>query len=80
MVTRHVTLFTRKGCHLCEQTAKVIEQAQRESGFTLDLVDIDGDPGTRDRYDERVPVVAVDGDEIFWGNIDPRSLLERLKQ
>ena len=77
---QHVTLYTRKGCHLCEQTANVIEQARRESNFALDVIDIDADPGLHDRYDDRVPVVAIDGNEVFFGNIDERALLERLKQ
>jgi glutaredoxin len=80
MVTRHVTLFTRKGCHFCERTAKVIEQARRKAGFTLEIIDIDTEPETRDRYHERVPVVTLDGNEVFWGNIDERALMHRLTQ
>jgi glutaredoxin len=80
MVTRHVTLFTRKGCHLCERTAKLIEQARRQARFTLEIIDVDVDPEIHSQYHERVPVVALDGQEVFWGNIDEQALAKRLSE
>ena len=60
-----VTLFTRVGCHLCEEAERVLEGERAATPFHLELVDIDRDPELVRRYGVRVPVVAVDGVELF---------------
>jgi glutaredoxin len=77
---RKVTLYTRAGCHLCEAAEEWIRQAHAQAGFALEVLDIDEDEALRERYHESVPVVAVDGHDLFWGRIDQRALLERLKR
>jgi glutaredoxin len=66
-------LYTRKGCHLCDEARVLLEQF----GLHPQLIDIDGDPQLRERYNECVPVVMIDGRERFRGRID-RRLLARL--
>ena len=36
-----ITLYTRAGCHLCEEAERVLRQEQAAAGFGLELVDID---------------------------------------
>jgi glutaredoxin len=60
-----VTLYTRVGCHLCEEAERVLRAEQAAAGFDLELVDVDRDPGLARRYGVRVPVVAVDGEDLF---------------
>jgi len=60
-----VTLYTRVGCHLCEAAEEVLRAEQATIRFALELVDVDRDAGLARRYGVRVPVVAVDGEEIF---------------
>jgi glutaredoxin len=60
-----VTLYTRVGCHLCEEAERVLEGERAATPFRLELVDIDRDPELVRRYGVRVPVVAVDGVELF---------------
>ena len=60
-----VVLYTRVGCHLCEDAEAVLRRLRAERPFELRLVDIDRDPELADRYGVRVPVVAVDGVEHF---------------
>ena len=69
----HVTVYTRQGCHLCEDA----EQLLANHGLTFESVDVDADPELRARYNECVPVVVIDGVERFRGRVDPR-LLRRL--
>jgi hypothetical protein len=59
-----VTLYTRVGCHLCEEAERVLQEERATTPFHLDLVDIDRDPALARRYGVRVPVVAVDGVEL----------------
>jgi glutaredoxin len=68
-----VRLYTRAGCHLCDEAAQVL----RQHGLQFEPIDIDADPQLQARYTECVPVVVIDGKERFRGRVDP-LLLRRL--
>ena len=68
-----VTVYTRHGCHLCEEAVALLAQ----HGLTPALVDIDADPQLRQRYNECVPVVEIDGRERFRGRVN-EALLRRI--
>ncbi len=72
-----IVLYTREGCHLCEQAGEQLERARRRHGFALRQVDIDGDPELVREYGESVPVVTINGRVRFRGVVN-RVLLERL--
>jgi glutaredoxin len=73
-----VTLYTRRGCHLCEDAkAGMLGSGAR---FELVEVDIDADDELRARYTNDVPVVAVDGVELFYHHVDPSAFLQALRQ
>ncbi len=75
MNQRTATLYTRPGCHLCEEA-----QAQlKRHGFRVESVNIDTNPLLQERYGDVIPVVLIDGKERFRGRIDPR-LLTRLSR
>ncbi|MFV2066709.1 MAG: glutaredoxin family protein [Pirellulales bacterium] len=69
----HVVLFTRKGCHLCEQALAKL----RDEHLEVESIDIDTRPHYLRLYDQVVPVVVIDGKERFRGEVD-RRLLRRL--
>jgi glutaredoxin len=75
---KRVTLYTRVGCHLCEEAERVLRQEQAAAGFGLDLVDIDRDPELARRYGVRVPVVAVNGQDLFEYEVPVDLLRARL--
>ena len=56
---RDVTLYSRPGCHLCDQAKAVITPVLREFGVVLREVNIDEDPILKDRYGWDVPVIFV---------------------
>ena len=68
-----IVLYTRLGCHLCDDAKAMLESYS----LTVESVDIDRNPQLVERYDQCVPVVFVDGRERFRGRIDP-VLLRRL--
>ena len=68
-----VVLYTRRGCHLCDDARAVLER----HGLQPRLVDIDADPTLRQRFNECVPVVEIDGKERFRGRLN-EVLLARL--
>jgi glutaredoxin len=74
-----VRIYTRVGCHLCEEAERVVRAEQAaDGGFHLELVDIDRDPELVRRYGVRVPVVAVDGEELFEYEVPADLLRARL--
>jgi glutaredoxin len=70
-------LYTRRGCHLCEDARQRLREAQQAYGFALEVKDVDEDPDLAARYGEQVPVVTVNGKERFRGGVNP-VLLSRL--
>ena len=56
-------LYTKPGCHLCEQAQADLERLRRRHPHTLELIDISANTELRLRYGERIPVLAVGGRE-----------------
>lgn len=73
-----VTLYTRRGCHLCDDAKVVLDEARRQRDFELAVVDIDDDPELTRRYTNDVPVIAVDGRTAFKYRLTVDALLARL--
>ena len=73
-----VTLYTRAGCHLCEQARAVIDKARRRVVFDLQILDIDADAELKSRYNDDVPVIAIDGRDLFRWSVDEEALVSRL--
>ena len=73
-----VTLYGKPGCCLCDEAKEAIRTVRLDHDFELNEVDVSLDPGLQREYGERIPVVAIDGDEAFQFHVDPGSLRERL--
>ena len=73
-----ITLYGKPGCHLCETARAVVERVRADHGFELEEVDVSVDPVLHARYGERIPVLELDGEELFEFFVQERSLRERL--
>ena len=69
-----VTLYTKDGCHLCEEAEDALRAIQPSIQFELELVYIEDDATLLDRYQDRVPVIALDGTEVASAPVDERTL------
>ena len=69
-----VTLFTRKGCHLCEKAKEVIDDLQKKIDFTYEECDIEKKEEWTEHYGLMIPVVLINGKEIQYGQIDGETL------
>ena len=69
-----VTLYTRAGCHLCEEARVVIGQVCAELDEEYAEVDIDTDPDLVARFTDEVPVTFVDGRQHDFWRVDPARL------
>ena len=72
-----VVLYGKAGCHLCEEARAEIDRVRARRQFELREVDVALDPVLYARYGERIPVVAVAGEEVFEYHVDAAEL-ERL--
>lgn len=73
-----MTLYTRKGCLLCEDAKKVILELQKDWNFTLEEMDIEQSDELTEQYGLMIPVVQIDGELAAFGQIDKCSLCNRL--
>jgi glutaredoxin len=65
--TPRVTVYSRPGCHLCEDALAVVAKVCADLGETYDVVNIDVDATLAERFGEEVPVTFVDGKQHdFW--------------
>jgi glutaredoxin len=74
-----VTLYSRPGCHLCDDARAVLVRL----GVPFEEVDIDADADLQRVYFIRVPVIEVDGRIVAEGNLHDvplKDLLERVRR
>ena len=71
----NVVLYTREGCHLCDEAReKILSLRASCGGFELREIDIDTDDDLHARLLERIPVVEVDGRIVAELDIDHAAL------
>jgi glutaredoxin len=75
---REVVLYGRPGCHLCDEARAVLERVRVTHPFALEERNIEEDDDLLRRYLERIPVVAVDGEESFQFIVDEGKLRAQL--
>jgi glutaredoxin len=73
-----LTLYGKPGCHLCDEAREVVRAASAGRGIELVEVDITLDPVIERDFRERIPVLALDDEELFEFFVDRDALEERL--
>jgi glutaredoxin len=75
-----VTLYGRPGCCLCEEAREVIELVRARVPFDLQERNIEDDERLLKAYLERIPVVTIDGREMFELFVDEGALERALRE
>ena len=74
-----VTIYTKPGCHLCEEAEEVIEAVRAVSGgFDLERRNILDDPTDYERYKHDIPVILLNGREIARHHLTEPQLVDAL--
>jgi glutaredoxin len=73
-----VTIYSRPGCHLCEEAKANIRAAGCGDEFTLEEINIDEDADLRDSLQFDIPVVYIDGVKAFKHRVDAREFKRKL--
>jgi len=78
-----VTIYSRIGCHLCDDAHNVLESMREELNFKIEIINIDEDAELIKLYSDQVPVIHIDGLHHDFYKVDPvrfRSSLEKHRQ
>jgi hypothetical protein len=73
-MTPTVVLYGRDGCCLCDDAREILLRVREAHPFVLKERDIETDERLLRAYLERIPVVTIDGAEVFELFVDEREL------
>ena len=74
-----LTVYSKPDCHLCEDAMVALRRLQAELGFALEELDITTDEALHRAYFERIPVISVDGEELWDYFVEEAAVRERLE-
>ena len=75
---REVTLYSRPGCHLCEEAKNVMAPLLREAGAVLREVNIEGDALLEERYGLDIPVIYIGARKAAKHRVDAKQFRRQL--
>ena len=79
MTKPHVIVYSRPGCHLCEEAKLAIQSAGVSDRFTLEEANIESDAELLGKYRYDIPVVTIDGVEAFRHRVDTPKFRELIQ-
>jgi len=75
----HVIIYSRPGCHLCDEAKAAILSAGCTDLFTLEEVNIESDDELLRKYKYDIPVIAINGVETFIHRVNPRDFIRVIR-
>ena len=75
-----VTVYSRHGCHLCEDAVKTLEGMREELAFEIEIIFIDGNPELEKLYGNEVPVIHINGEHHDFYKVDPERFRTSLEK
>jgi hypothetical protein len=76
----HVILYTRPGCHLCEEVKREMQAAGCADLYTLEEVNIDTDPALKERYGWEIPVILINNVKAFKYKLTADEFKRKLRR
>ena len=75
-----VTVYSRHGCHLCENAVNTLENMREELAFEIEIIYIDGDSELEKLYGNEVPVIHINGEHHDFYRVDPERFRTSLEK
>ena len=75
-----VTVYSRHGCHLCEDAVKTLEGMREELAFEIEIIYIDRDAELEKLYGNEVPVIHINGEHHDFYKVDPERFRTSLEK
>jgi len=76
----HIEIYTRPGCHLCDDAKEVIERVRRRYPFTLTITNIETDSALETAYGTEIPVITINGNKAFKYRVDELEFERKVKR
>ena len=76
---RAVVLYSRPGCHLCDEARTILLAERERTAFAFEEVDISTSDALELEYGIGIPVVTVDGEEVFEISVDRTAFAELVR-
>lgn len=73
-----VRLYTKPGCHLCEEAKRQMLAAGCRDLYELEEVNIETDPALMELYGLKIPVVTINGREAFRYRVSPEEFKQQI--
>ena len=73
-----VRLYSKPGCHLCDDTRAVVDRVCADLGTSYDEVDITTSDDLMNAYADQIPVTFVDGRQHDFWRVDEARLRRAL--
>jgi glutaredoxin len=78
MSKAHVIIYSRPGCHLCDEAKAAILSAGCSDQFVLDEINIESSDELLTKYRYDIPVITIDGVETFIHRVTPQEFREKI--
>jgi glutaredoxin len=78
MSETRVRLYSKPGCHLCDDARAIVERVCADLGTSYDEVDITTSPELTNAYADQIPVTFVDGRQHDFWRVDETRLRRAL--
>lgn len=75
-----LTIYSRPGCHLCDEMKEVVQRVARKVPLQLEEVDISRDAELTRRYGGEIPVLMVEGRKVAKFRIAATALTRLLER
>jgi glutaredoxin len=75
-----VEIYSRPGCHLCDEAKDVIERVRRRVVFNLRVINIETDAALEKEYGEQIPVVFINGNKAFKYHVNENEFEQKVKR
>ena len=76
----HVKLYTKPGCHLCDEAKREMEAADLADEYTFEEVNIELDGEAYERYKFEIPVITINGIKAFKYRLTAREFKSRIRR
>jgi len=75
----HVVIYSRPGCHLCDEAKQTMESAGCRDEYTIEEINIESDPDLLTRYRYDIPVITINGLEAFRHALTAEGFRKQLR-
>jgi glutaredoxin len=75
-----VVIYSRPGCHLCEEAKAIIKSSGCRNEYTLEEINIESDAALLRQYRYDIPVITINGEEAFRHRVTADEFRKRLTE